>query len=264
VPNETDRDKVIDKVIKLHAHAESAKALGNEEEAEAFAAKVQELLTAYKLSQSDLRDKSKVVEEPINVTKVRFDNRTGSRVAWSEHLAGIVCPAYYCKFFVLTGTNALGVIGQETDRQVCCFMLVTLARLIVKIANKENRAYRIRICRTHPDGDPVTGKIPPECHGFKADFIAGFLKRLYERFQEEINPKTPNANTQAIVLVRRDTLARVDQWSKANLALKDASHTHHGFRPMTEGYRRGMEAANDLNLKPNVVKGGGQAPKELR
>ena len=160
MPNETDRDKVIDKVIKLHAHAESAKALGNEEEAEAFAAKVQELLTAYKLSQSDLRDKSKVVEEPINVTTVRFDNRTGSRVAWSEHLAGIVCPAYYCKSFVLTGTNALGVIGQETDRQVCCCMLVTLARLIVidEVANRSGRRGALpNQLRGHPGGGLVGG-----------------------------------------------------------------------------------------------------------
>lgn len=45
------KEKTLDKVQKLHAHAESAKELGNE----AFAAKIQELLTAYKLSMAEVR-----------------------------------------------------------------------------------------------------------------------------------------------------------------------------------------------------------------
>lgn len=46
----TDREKILEKLRKLQAHADSAAEIGNEAEAEAFAAKVQELLTAYKIS----------------------------------------------------------------------------------------------------------------------------------------------------------------------------------------------------------------------
>ena len=48
------RDKMIDRIQKLLAHADSAKKLGNEEEAQAFAAKVNELLLKHKLSMSSV------------------------------------------------------------------------------------------------------------------------------------------------------------------------------------------------------------------
>lgn len=260
-----DRERIIDKVQKLYAHAESAKAIGNEAEAQAFAAKIQELLTAYKLSQADIHRAKGQVEEPINMNYVHFDGQRNSRLAWTEQLARIVCPAYYCRFFVCTGTTSLGIIGAETDRQVCEFMLVTLARFIMKLSDREARAARYRAWVAA--GKPSSGAAP-EARGFKADFIAGFIVRLRQRFDDEIRPKVDpkaQANTQAIVLLRRDTLTRVDQWAKDNLKLHAASRTNHSFRARTEGYKRGIAAANEINLKPNAVSAGSpKAPKELR
>lgn len=87
-------DKVIDKVQKLHAHAESAKKIGNEAEAQAFAAKVQELLTQYKLSMSDVEFARRDDEDPIdqaevNLTKHGFRTKQ-VRIEWQEMLAAVI------------------------------------------------------------------------------------------------------------------------------------------------------------------------------
>ena len=57
----TDTERIIDKVRKLQAHADSAAEIGSEEEAEAFAAKVQELLTA----RGQRRSVSSTFQQPI-------------------------------------------------------------------------------------------------------------------------------------------------------------------------------------------------------
>lgn len=263
--NETNREKVLEKLRKLHAMAESAREIGSEEEAQAFASKVQQLLTSYKLSQSDLgQHREAPVEEPINIYYVKweelgedFTGRT-ARAGWAEQLALIVARAYYCDFLI-TRTYAASFVGAETDRKICVYMFVTIARFLHKLADREMHLFWVK--------NTVDGKLPDHCKGFRHGFLTGFIQRLAERFEEEIRPKenVDNSSVTAIVLVRKNSLARIKDWEHRNLQMRTGRMASVSMGN-SQGRARGRQCANDLNLnqrpvsggKPNGQLGGGQ------
>ncbi len=265
----TDTERIIDKISKLQAHADSAAELGSEAEAQAFAAKAQELLTAYKLSQVDVKRTDGKVEEPIDCTYFGWADlglkERKVRIGWAEILAHNVGQAYYCKFIVSAYGGKIGFfVGRKTDREVATYMFVTLGRLLYKLAERETERYNIGVWRAA--GSPRPWTAPPETLGFKAGFIKGFINRLWERFEEEVRPKvdpTVQATTNAIIRVRRDALAVVDAWMEEHLRLESCSRTGLGNSSNAAGRAAGSKAANAVNLRPNAA-GSGRAPKELR
>lgn len=257
------RQKIIDKIRKLNAHAESAEAIGNEEEAQAFAAKVQELLTAYKLLMHDISHSGAVQEETINIEYLTWQEiglRTKrQRVNWVESLAILVGDAYYCEYVISKDWGKIGFyVGTETDREIAKYMFIVLARSLNKIAHHE---YGIFF-----HANLVDGHLPDEARGFKAGFMLGFIRRLRERFNEEIKPKADpaaQAQTQAIVLVKKDALGRAQEWLKNNMKLHKLGGLSMGSSNR-EGYERGKARANELTLKQNPIEKGAQAAKELK
>ena len=57
--------KILEKLGKIKNHMESAKEIGNEAEAQAFAAMLQTLLLKHKLSLTDVEYASEMKDEPI-------------------------------------------------------------------------------------------------------------------------------------------------------------------------------------------------------
>lgn len=249
--------EILEKIQKLHAHAESAASLGNEHEAQAFAAKVQQLLTAYKLSLADLSRESVKKDEPINAQYLTWEMlglpTKKARVAWVERLAMLCGDAYYCQFLVSRSFGQLGLfVGTDTDREVATFMFVTLARYLHKLAADEYIKFFY--------ANVVDGHLPPHLRGYKESFLAGFLNRLRERFAEETADQKA-ASTTAIVLVKRDALAKAKAWSEGEgwtqsvrgLGL-DAGNK--------AGWAAGRAVANAVSLRPNGVET--TSRKELR
>lgn len=253
-----DREKILDRLRKLNAMAESAAELGNEHEAQAFAAKVQELLTAYKLSRADIGS-SAAKDEPINITYVSWSDLNLEprrvRVGWTERLGYFVAEAYYCDFIICGWGGNIGMlVGAETDRKIAVYMYVTLGRFLQILVEKE---YAAAWKRCAAAGDVTL------CRGFKAGFTFGFLTRLKERFDEEIRPKAdvPLSTTTAIVHVRKDSLDKVRSWMKDNLETKKIRSTQldDGSR---DGRNRGRSAADALDLNKKALdKTGKTTPK---
>lgn len=260
----SEREKILDKIRKLQAHADSAADIGNEEEAQAFAAKVQELLTAYKLSAADVGSRPEA-REPVDAAHVTWEE-TGlkvrrTRVGWAERLAFLCARAYYCEFVISSSRGAIGFfIGTDTDRRVCKFMFVTLARFLERLAERE---YNREFYRHYVPGDSSS---VAHVRGFRAGFMSGFLMRLSTRFDEEVRPKADpkaQAATTAIVLVRRDAIGRVRDWMKDNFQTRSCRSTSMdgGSRA---GQLAGAKAANELNLSPNPIEREGRAQGVLR
>ena len=88
-------EKIIDKIKKLAAKAESAKEIGNIEEAAAFSAKVNEMLTQYNLDMAELGTGS---EGEIGDEKF-FDMNLDYR--WKVDLLTTLCEYNYCKCFFM-------------------------------------------------------------------------------------------------------------------------------------------------------------------
>lgn len=256
----TTTEAILEKIKKLNAHAESAQAIGNEAEAEAFAAKVQELLTAYKLSMADLGRESRAQAEHIDCLYVTWKDLglppKAQRVPWVEQLAILTAKAYYCEYVVSSRFGNIGFfVGTDTDRQVARFMFITLARALNRLAAEEyNKFFYANV---------VDGHLPKEKRGFKAGFMTGFIRRLSERFDDEVRPKAGASSSTAIVLLRKDSLAKVQAWMKGHLDLRPLRGLSVGSANR-DGYHRGRDVADGVNLRPNPIEGQGREKQQLR
>ncbi len=113
-------EKIIDKIRKLHAHAQSAEKIGSEAEAQAFAQMVNQLLNKHRLELTDIQFEERRKNEPVEQAEINFrehgDTFRGKkvewkqkkvRVEWIERLAGIVARAHSCEILVVERSNRL-------------------------------------------------------------------------------------------------------------------------------------------------------------
>lgn len=238
----TDVERVVDKVRKLHAHAESAAKIGNEAEAQAFAAKVQELLDHYKLSMSSIDWEKRDENDPIKMHMIdwtKYGRKVKrARIAWLESLADIVAAAYHCKIAVTPGTNYITLVGRGSDREVAEYMIAFLASALDRISLEEyGKAY---------DAAAAEG-FPERARGFRDSFRQGFVRRLRERFDETLRREKQTATSTAIVRVT-NALAEVDAWMKDSKDFGTAPGVRGSSDFNREGFNRGKQRADEMNL----------------
>src|SRR4051812_44988051 len=120
-----DMDKLVDRIKKMHAKAESAKQLGNEAEAFAFASAVQKLLLKHNLEMTDVEAALAAKEDPVKAHYFYPETfglpKRRSRVQWSELLARIVADAHMCGILPVRASNEFMIIGTRQNRQACEF-----------------------------------------------------------------------------------------------------------------------------------------------
>lgn len=240
-------EKVIDKIRKLHAKAESCEQIGNQAEAEAFAAMVNQLLIRHNLSMASVEWAQRNEEDPI--TKAWLDFQAYNielkhrRVQWSEQLASLICRAHFCKLLLSLSSNRLCFVGHKSNRDVAEYLFVTMYRLATVLSEKAYVAYFYE-CRGNGD---VT-----KARGFKSAWLYGFLQGLRERFDQERKAVDVPVNSTALVRVNQ-TLAVVDNWMKENVKAKMARDLNQ-FKFNNEGIKRGKQAAIDVSLRANAIR----------
>jgi hypothetical protein len=240
-------DKIVDKLRKLQAHAESAEKIGSQAEAEAFAARFQELLLKHKLSLSDIEVETEEANEPVDrftVDYAKYASQaepipTGRRVIWMQDLASIVAKAHFCRILVHRGSTRITLVGRKSDALVAEFMLVTLVRTAVRLVRKEYTVAK----RERPHDD---------LRGFNVSFLEAFIARLRERFEEGRRTASVSTST-ALVRINRAESAVITYMERFT---KNASPLNHSAMYNQEGRRRGRERADSINLKSNAVSSG--------
>ena len=135
-------NKIIDKLQKLLAHAESAKECGNMDEAAAFAGKVQDLLTKHQLSMSDIeiaeeKASGEQVEREL-VSPERLGVKFSSKVQhWQVDLLNGLAAANNCQSFYGSGSNYQKIVGLQADRLQTIALFRYFARLAQVLCEKE-------------------------------------------------------------------------------------------------------------------------------
>lgn len=248
----SDMEKIIDRIRKLHAKAESAKAIGSLEEADAFATAVEKMLMKYKLSQATLTFEEKEAEDPLGMHWLDWDSQDGMRankrrIPWIERLAMFVCEAHFCKIIVSRQSNNILIVGREQDRQVAEYMVVMLVRLGTRLADEAYRKERYRCWKK--------GALE-EAHGYREAFLFGYVKRLRERYAEMRKDELKDNPGVALVVTR--SLAEVDKFMKDSMKTKTASGikmsaSHSG------GVDAGRRAADGVNLNSRGMGAGSES-----
>jgi hypothetical protein len=263
--NVTDRQKLLDRVRKLHAKAESAKAIGNEAEALAFAGAVQKMLAKYRLSLDDLAMEELERNEPIE-SEWNFDDPIKKRAPWYEALASVVARAHFVRvFFSTRGSAHLYLVGRATDRKIAAFVIHTLARTADELSDTAARKFRKAQRRS-------VGATTSENRNYRTAWLNGFVERIAERYREEeasIEREQKSSGGTSLVLVQKNALAQIDAHIaltvKFGKARRGASERRAGYSASQAGRQDGRAAANNVNIRGNGL-GASTAttPKSIR
>lgn len=245
-----ERESVVSKLQKLIAHERSARDIGNIAEAEAFAAKIQTMLTSHKLEMSEVEIQEREAKEPIDDTAFWPTEagwrRTACRVAWQERLATAIATANGCELLVTPRSNWLAFVGRGSDRETAKALFLYFLEMAKSLADRaahENRDSERTKCFS------VRGRfwrnyISAWMRDYRESYAMGFTGavaiRIIRRHREMIETERceRGESSTGLVLIKRDAMA-------VQSFIAELTKDH---KPWTEkeknNYRKG---ANHLN-----------------
>lgn len=253
-------DKIIDKIQKLKRHAESAEAIGNEAEAQAFAEAFQRLMLEHKVHMTDIEFQKMEVEEPVGHHPIDYrkypDLKVRQvRIEWIEKLAVAVAEAHFCHVTMDRNTTRFTLIGRAQDAAVAEYMIVTLQRAAESLAKKAHTSYLWECYKV--DRNCKRAK------GFKESYLRSFVMRIIQRYHDERNRHT---GQHALVRINKSALAVKSFMDalRAQGAVKNAKALARNNPSWNgEGVRRGTAAANAINLDGKAIATASAPRKEL-
>lgn len=263
-------DQIIEKLRKLIAHEQSARTIGNLAEAEAFASKIQDLLTAHKLDMSEVDFQAREDGEPIDWERVDADeldcqgNKT--KVYWRVVLARAIAKVNSCQ--IVNNTSSRGrsffFVGRTSDRQLAKILYVYLVELGEEICAKAAKEDReIQTLKFNVRNNISDYAVPTWAQAafrqwmknyresWKVGFGEAVAKRLVDRYEETLKAQAA-VSANAIVHIKRDALAVEDflkgktQKGRGRLTVNNSN---------ADGYARGQKTGNAVNLSPRTFNG---------
>ncbi len=248
-------DKILTRVKKLLAKAESAKEIGSIHEAEAFAEGAAKLLSKHKLDMSMLSEHQLNAQEPIVESYINWKTHGVShrrkRVAWIEWLAGAVARGHFCRILVVKKSSSIYMVGRKSDAEVATYVLTTLVRAAEEQA--EAGYWKARYKATKETGSWNT-------KGYKSGFFYGFVNAVSERLTKLRNTQSNLSNQMALVYVKSDK--EIGQYIGDKY--KGSAGSVKGRGGSGAGYRDGHAAGSKANLTGNGLKAGSStSPKQI-
>lgn len=213
-------DSVLELLAKLMRHEQSAREVGSLAEAEAFASKVQQLLTAHKLDMSEIDFEQREQFEPIGRENVFASDigikRRNKRIEWQEGLAFAIATCNGCQLLITNASNAVFFVGRTSDRQACAQVYVRFVRMAFDLAEKsaeESKGAQREKCMKR-NGQWYNGAVFAHwMRAYKNSFCVGFSSAIQSRFHaqvrqmEEAKKTAEGENCSAMVHMRKDSEA---------------------------------------------------------
>jgi len=228
-------DKLISLIAKLKAHEQSARSIGNQAEAEAFAAKVTELLTAHKLTMTEVEYQSQEKSNPLGRTNTHRNG--GSAVPQSSiRLAQGIANHTFCKVLLVSGVNQVIFIGREVDRMAATELFQTLEKASWSIARKEWRQH-------YPGEKFHTG---PFAIQWAKSFLTGFSVGVATRLSNQFADQKAQASSEATGLMLREAFA-LQEYIDNTMKVKPGSGRK-DVGTNSDAYYRGKEHGMNANV----------------
>lgn len=241
-----DREKLLDRIRKMHAKAESCKAMGSEAEAASFAGAVQKMLNKYKLEMSDIEFTAFEKAEPIERERVESEGKR-HRVLWAESLADVIARAHFCRMLVLERSDTIILVGRKTDRTVAAYVIQTLHRFASEQSDKEARAFR-------KQQRAKFGETSWDAKNFRAAWLTSFVDRIAERYREEERQREAEAKTTGTSLVRLTNAdAQVRQFMHDVVKPRAARALRSRSSANSAGHEAGRAAGSRVNIRSNGI-----------
>lgn len=243
----TKDSKIISKVQKLHAKAQSAEEMGSMEEAQVFARKVKEMMDNYKLSMSDIAyqdyDESDIETENIYWSDYGHKN-VRKRELWTSEFLGTLCQYNSCRHRVYVGRNTCIVYGRRDDIEAIKVLLSILIPVCIRL---EGRAYHIKYHDVHDNNPRYMWKMMLK--GFRLSWKIGFIKGVFDALEEQCKASEAKALTVGgnYALVRLNgAIKAVDDYiiANCNQSTVKSRRNNHNEDGYSRGHREGKAAVN--------------------
>lgn len=246
-------DSIKDKLKKLIEKEASCREIGNIAEAEAFAAKIQQLLMDYELEIEEVmghNNKEVVGDELFDTSTLTLRNESN----WIMLLYRACAPSAFCRVFTLpqrysrnsTWGEVIALFGSENHREILHFMVAQLSNKCRNAARKSFSTY--------------TGESKKNTYirSFLKGCAAGIDAKLKQQQQyEEAN----RPQVQGIVLNRGLMVTNfIKQWLRDN-GMKAKTSTANTVGSSMDGYAEGYKNGRETNINHGVKPTG--SPKLL-
>jgi hypothetical protein len=247
------KDKILDKLAKLAAKAESAAEIGNQAEAEAFAAKVQELLLRHQIADWEVVDaqgklggktlKDRVVQkwwraEDYGLTYKR------KRSAWAENLGSFLAHSFDCQMRIVTGSNTVVFYGIDDDVEVLCQLYATL---LTKLEKMSQRSYDREYAKRYDNDLPTW-----DMRGYRKSYLDGAVSGIAKKLRTQKNDIEETTGT-TLIVVKKDTVREwlKDHDSKRKNKVGNAEAIGgNAYNP--NGYRKGFQDGLSTSIRPEL------------
>jgi hypothetical protein len=206
----------MEKLRKLIAHEESARSMGSQAEAEAFAGRIAEMLTKHKLERSDVEVQAETAE-PIGKDTVKPEDFGGKAptsrtkaVAWQVSLAQGVCSATGCGLLWSTYSGGAVFCGKQADRESAKSLYCYMAGLAIDQAWKNGQKEKPTIIREVKQmwGETSFGHQSQAMKVWRESYLTGFAHAVASRLRETVEQELKQAEgSMALVHVRKDRAA---------------------------------------------------------
>ena len=227
-----DANKIIAKAEKLQALAASS----NVHEAALAAAKLQDLLFKYGLSEFDVTSKTarKYGLQQFDISA----GGVGSNITWKRHLLSTISIANLCKSVAITGTKTVTVFGERLNIQITRHMYKYLASEILRLEELGwNEKYQHMSRSTYATG-----------------FYVGAVDVIYKRLKAQTaTNKAENAS--ALVYIDQ-TMQELDDVIAGQMKTKKGRKTS---KVNIKAYKDGKTAAEGINLDKQIANAGSAA-----
>lgn len=174
---------ILTKLRKLMNHEKSARQLGNISEAEAFAAKAQNILLTHKLTLEHSSEESFTDDDPITHRIVAAEEAElrprKSREEWTERLADAIARNFLCRLLLLPNSNTVVFVGRRTEREAAAAMYLYLLQASLRLCEKEFRSWK----KTTGHSCRISGRAccAADSRRWKRSFLVGFAVGLDDR-----------------------------------------------------------------------------------
>lgn len=235
-------EKIKDKLKKLMAKESSARSIGNEAEADAFAAKIAQLIVDYQIEIDDLKTEqivSEVTDEFVGTADLTARNESD----WVRRVYSAVAITTNCKVvFTKASLYHLFLVGDEHDREICHYMV---AQLVVKLRDWARKDYAKN-----------KHLIPDKRNTYIRSFLKGAAAGLKERFkaEKENAQANPDYGSQITgIILAKDT--KIDTYIGERFGRLGSSSLRSGSS--ASGYNSGKEAGSKVSVNKGVNRGAG-------
>jgi hypothetical protein len=239
---------ILVKIKKLKNMEESARAIGNNEEAAAFAGKVQSLLLEHKLEMAEIESIELDSMPDIEVSDEFYDwkdtgiERTRKMSHWLASLAHVVAQFNGCKSLAIPKSNRVQLIGTVESRAVVTYILTVLARFG---RDSMEAAYR----REYYEAKKVNATHLMK--GFRRSFMTAYVNTIHARLKKVQDARMSEGVTSRGLMVLDQEKAAVDAFA-AKLSTGLTNLKAGRYNPV--GDAAGRRAGEKAQLAANGVR----------